>query len=1720
MSRDGLRFASLHAGFAAVAMVYLFVFAYSTVQFRRHLTEHFKYVSANTANQVANAVSYQLERRYAALKFLRTVFFNNQSGKLLPDAAVQAAFADYQRAHPDIFGINIQNPTGNAIIWSSRRQPSRPITPAGEFVSLPAHPDQLLGRVTYAARARGWVLTMRQRIRDNRGQVLGFIGSPFRLSALRRIHTAPDLQVRLFGRSGRMASVWTGGGWAPPDTSLPAAAGSVFRAVPGFPWSVRAGWSGAAFARAFRAGMEQRAAFLAVALLLLLAGDVAVAWLYGQAVRLRRYQAAAVRIMQDLQSQHRERDIFQRVVDLVVTETGACGAFIAIPDERDSWLRPIAAAAESEALRTAMLALRPSSDPERQPEGRMAASRAFHEGRPIGPFDPQANPMLKAVQAADPVLTRVRAVMAWPIFIAGESRPNAVLVVEETAVGHFSEAVRRLLEQVALSIGIALTDLVRKREIARELAFNEKLFNAVGAVALVINDKGEIERMNEAAERFMGYDMDDVRGRPYFWTRFIPEDERPRVSGVFEAMRSRTIPRDVENHWVSRSGVKRLFRWVNTILDDDKGDPAHVIALGMDVTDQRTMEAALRDSSARLQRLSDFNALLGQINLEIAVANDEMALLQKICALAVRYAHVELAVIAVPGPDNRFTFPAAAGDVSYLDGVAISTDPALPEGCGPSGAAWRTAKAVFVDDFDTYPPLSPWRERYRAHGFNATASLPIFRNGEMWAVFSIYHADANVFDRDLHVLLEELSQNITRGLEAIESRGLETALFHNTAVMTILAKDRVIQRANARGAEMLGWLPEELAGQPTSILYADGEEWRRVGEAYAGIESCGRVRVASVRMRHKDGGIRIGDFSGLPLEGRDGWTVWTIEDVTVRENLSDFNTLLAHVNQEVSAAIDEAAFLRRICDLAVRYGHVELAAIARPDRDGWFDFVTAAGKTAYLAGLRISTDSAIPEGLGVTGTVWREKRALFRGDLMANPATAPWLDRLREHGFVSNASLPIFRHGEIWGVVSFYHSQRDVFDHALRALLEELALDISRGLEMIESRNLRDALFNNSAVMTLLVKGRTIEQVNGRGAEMLGRHPAEMRGLPIRILCADNEEWRRVERAYGEIDAKGETLVVSVQMRRRDSGIVIGDFHVTALAGQPDWTVWTVEDVTRRHQLNQELSRQALFDRLTGLPNRRALDSEFDKAVARANRSGKVLAVVMMDLDGFKPVNDTHGHDIGDAVLRAVGQRFQNTLRRTDFVARLGGDEFVLLVEDCDGLDEVAAVLNKVEAAIAAPIPLLETLTVKVEVSAGLCLYPETDTDNPEALLRYADQALYASKALKGQRRRFWMRYGEDAPRRETAAQALLLGSGLRIFYQPILDTGKGAIVGVEALARLEDGSGRIISPAEFVPGLAIDDLFDLSCRVLRQALTDLEKLDEAGYRLWVSINLDPRNVSDRCVARLQEIIGGTTIAPERIYLEILEGSAFDHHFRTLEHLDALKKEGVRLAIDDVGSAYSSLLRLKTLPVDKIKLDQGFVRTLEQRAEDLHFVAAILDLAEGLGVELVVEGVESEDIFDALCVMGVPALQGYEIGRPMPFAELVAFVGRPPPAIHRRPKSLLGVYARHLVNHNSLKRVALLTPRLLSRTLSETGHCMVEEDLRDMGLAGDHPLFALHTAYHAAIDRVRDEAMAGTETVTLDDLILAENAFLNAIMDTYREKTVLKGDARQIEGIY
>ncbi len=442
-------------------------------------------------------------------------------------------------------------------------------------------------------------------------------------------------------------------------------------------------------------------------------------------------------------------------------------------------------------------------------------------------------------------------------------------------------------------------------------------------------------------------------------------------------------------------------------------------------------------------------------------------------------------------------------------------------------------------------------------------------------------------------------------------------------------------------------------------------------------------------------------------------------------------------------------------------------------------------------------------------------------------------------------------------------------------------------------------------------------------------------------------------------------------------------------------TVVAVRDLSDRKRAEQRIHHLAHHDSLTGLPNRTLFRDRLAQALAVGEQTGRGLALLCLDLDGFKAVNDLHGHPVGDAVLIEVGNRLMTCLRDSDTVARLGGDEFAIVQSSADQPRAAAGLADRLVRLLAEPFEV-GGQRVAIGTSVGIALFP-SDAREPDVLLRNADLALYRAKHDgRGVYRFFEQAMDLRLQQRRALEQdlrAAMQRGELRLHYQPLLDSATLDVEGFEALLRWQHPTRGFISPAEFVPvaeecGLIVP----LGHWVLQTACAEA-----ASWKLpWrIAVNLSPAQFKQRDLARsVRDVLDRTGLAPWRLELEITEGILIDDAERALTMLRELKALGVRIALDDFGTGYSSLSYLRRFPFDKLKIDASFVQGLGDCGEADAIVRAIVALGRSLSLHITAEGVETEDQLARLREHECDQVQGYLLGRPAPPDQLPALRAR------------------------------------------------------------------------------------------------------------------------------
>jgi len=527
-------------------------------------------------------------------------------------------------------------------------------------------------------------------------------------------------------------------------------------------------------------------------------------------------------------------------------------------------------------------------------------------------------------------------------------------------------------------------------------------------------------------------------------------------------------------------------------------------------------------------------------------------------------------------------------------------------------------------------------------------------------------------------------------------------------------------------------------------------------------------------------------------------------------------------------------------------------------------------------------------------------------------------------------------------------------------------------------------------------RNQRILHVNQAFTRITGYAAEEIVGQTPRVLHSGKHDSGFYHSMFKTLEKAG-VWQGEIWNRHKDGRLFLEWLEIRTLGkGAPQGAhyVAVISDVTEHRLEVERIRHSALHDSLTGLANRGLLLDQGEKEIARAKRFGGSVGVVFIDLDRFKTVNDTLGHEVGDQLLRELGRRIQAKFRENDTLARFGGDEFVAVMPDFNGREAALALAQKVLQVVSEPITL-KGLEYRIGASIGISVYPG-DGQSVAELIARADNAMYRAKEAGGNLVRFYDREMDDSVGHLLAVEnrlyeALRLGEFV-LHFQPKVDFGTLAINGAEALLRWYHPERGLVSPAEFIPVAERSSLIiDLGNWILREACRSLKHIQEAGYPDFsMAINVSPLQVVRHdFVSEVADALATSGIPPQSLQLEITEAVFIKDPERALEILNRLVALGVTLALDDFGTGYSSLGYLKSLPFDTIKVDREFIRNVHDDRYNGSLAAATIHMANGLDMKVVAEGVENWEQFAHLEKLGCHVAQGFMFGRPMVESELL-----------------------------------------------------------------------------------------------------------------------------------
>lgn len=767
--------------------------------------------------------------------------------------------------------------------------------------------------------------------------------------------------------------------------------------------------------------------------------------------------------------------------------------------------------------------------------------------------------------------------------------------------------------------------------------------------------------------------------------------------------------------------------------------------------------------------------------------------------------------------------------------------------------------------------------------------------------------------------------------------------------------------------------------------------------------------------------IGSGDFKDpIPVNKRMGNSVmsWLSETQhrlskarADNDRLTRFYAALSYCNEAIIRSNNSDELFDTICRDAVIHGGMNMCWIGiRDENTHLVTPVASYGQgTEYLDGIEISTLAEHPSGQGPTGIAMREDRPVWCQDFTHSAITAPWHERSKKFGWNASASLPLHQKDSVIGVINFYSTEINVFEDDVQKLLSEMAFDISSAIGRFADERQKSKMQDELRKLSLAVEqspnsivitdlDANIVFANSALLNSSGYSESEVIGQNPRVLQSGKTHKKVYEEMWATI-TRGEIWKGELINRRKNgteyveyvmiSPIRDDEGHITNYLAIKD-------DITEKLQIGERMQFLAHFDQLTGLPNRTLLNDHFGYALSLAQHSSNNLAIMLVDLDHFKYINDTLGHSIGDQMLIELAKRIKSVLRDEDTVSRSGGDEFVIVLPTASA-NNAANLADRLLEIISVPF-LVDQHELITTASIGIAIYPD-DGDNVEMLYKNADNAMYKAKqAGRNGFRFFTQEMQSNTERNLQLANALRFAierDQLHLHYQPQVSVDDGHIIGAETLIRWQHPELGMISPPEFITVAEnTGQIARIGEWVLRSAAKQMKEWLDSGLPIAViAVNISAMQFRDTKFPELvTSILDELNLPHYCLELELTEATAMDNPEAAVTMMDKLDSLGIRMSIDDFGTGYSSLSYLKRFKVYKLKIDRSFVRDITEDAEDKAIVAAIINMASSLGVRTIAEGVETAGQLAFLRLQGCNEVQGYYFSKPMPAEKFAAYV--------------------------------------------------------------------------------------------------------------------------------
>lgn len=926
----------------------------------------------------------------------------------------------------------------------------------------------------------------------------------------------------------------------------------------------------------------------------------------------------------------------------------------------------------------------------------------------------------------------------------------------------------------------------------------------------------------------------------------------------------------------------------------------------------------------------------------------------------------------------------------------------LIERSNPASELFLQSDQDFTNHFTSLNEAQQvWNELKETKSFSGDMEVHT-HNGDRWHHISIEKIIWNdgsinfhVFEHDVHNYLENEQQLLIALKE-------QNAVLDNASIGIGFIRDRHILRCNKRFEEIFDYSHAELVNKSSLMLYPDKEIYKKLGEDGYPVLHKGECYKAEIQMKRRSGKLFWASVTGklIDPDNPDEGAIWIVEDIHEFKLAQDtLHDILAQQQLILDHAMVGIMFLkdRKVTQCNKRFE--EMFGYTFGELEG------GSSRQWYLSDEDWHNAGELCYKPLQTGRTFSAQMLLGKKD-----GTPVWCEVQSRAIDSSDLSK-----GTIW-ITKDIHEER-LAQEALNKLLDE-----------------QRVILDHAMVGIICMIDNKITRCNRRFEEIFDYQSGEINGASSRIWYMNYADWKSAgERCYAPLNI-GKSYSEEMLLCRKDGSKIWCD--VRGSACDPNdlekGSIWIFMDITERKQaelsrkqIHQELELRveertqelnsaiqllhgeveerklaeekvkhlALHDPLTGLPNRTLLEDRLNEALHHADRTKEQVVLLFIDLDRFKSINDTLGHQHGDSLLKEVAKRLTETVRETDTVARFGGDEFIIVLTHITCDYDIENIINNLQTAFEGVIRI-GTNEVYMTMSTGISVYPQ-DGKDLASLMKNADAAMYHSKSNGRNRYQFFNRgidqHINQRIELESELYQAIERNQLHVYYQPKICINNGDIRGVEALLRWNHPVKGFISPAEFIPVAEETGYINqLGHWVLQQAVTQAEQWRQEGVEnLVVSVNLSAVQLSQSdIVAQIEQIIEEVELPPELLELELTESAVMNNVEKTIDTLNKIHALGLQLSIDDFGTGYSSLSYLKRFPLDTLKIDRSFVRDITTDPDDATICKTIVAMAHSLNLKVIAEGVETEPQLVELKSYGCDQYQGFFFAKALPVNEV------------------------------------------------------------------------------------------------------------------------------------